>query len=391
MAKIYKPNFENQIDERWANHRNPRYTYVRLDDNGCGPFSIYNAVSVMSKLKYRPTDPVAEYDWMCNNGHVIPDGMYHGSVEPILRDRYGIKNVTRRQNDASGEVAKSALKKGDWVIALCDTDYHSNRWTRGGHFILVYGLHDNDLIYVSDSASNSNYRQVDGSWAELKACCRQYWIIHDVKSYGIISGSEVTTYFGETCQPKIDSSKLDPYIITLDRKSPKVDWAKLKKKQVTGAIIEAGYLFDANHGTVPAFRNPKAYDQASDAVNSDVPFGYLMYGRARSAAEAEQEMYQLSFLVRKYTPELGVWIDIGGLGSSITVNNNIMSVYQKELIRLGLKEKIGIRVSRQTLDKKITWKSFQADWYLWVVDPVNQLSDIPDLLDPDFFEIDGVK
>ena len=111
-----------------------------------------------------------------------------------------------------------------------------------------------------------------------------------------------------------------------------------------------------------------------------------MYGRAKTVKEAQDEMYQLSFLIRKYSPTLGVWVVMQIDGGSIQNNDNILNTYKSELIRLGLKNKIGIQCSESFLSK-ITWSVHQRDWLLWTIHHVSKLSELDKLLDPTFFDI----
>ena len=67
-------------------------------------------------------------------------------------------------------------------------------------------------------------------------------------------------------------------------------------------------------------------------------------------------------------------------------NDNILITYKSELIRLGLKNKIGIQCSESFLSK-ITWSVHQRDWLLWTIHHVSKLSELDKLLDPTFFDI----
>ena len=71
---------------------------------------------------------------------------------------------------------------------------------------------------------------------------------------------------------------------------------------------------------------------------------------------------------------------------SVTVNNSIIDAYYTELVRLGLKNKIGFYVTSQELEK-ITWKNYCDDWLLWLNRHVSSVSDINQLLTPQLFVI----
>jgi hypothetical protein len=186
----------------------------------------------------------------------------------------------------------------------------------------------------------------------------------------------------------IDYTKLKPYVITLTRDThSKVDYVAMKKSGVSGVVVEGGYLFELPHKRVTIFRNPLAYKQVDEALTNKLPIGWLMYGRAKTTKEAQDEIYQLSFLIRKYSPTLGVWIVMQINGGSIQNNDNILNTYKTELTRLGLKGKIGIQCKESFLSN-ITWSAHQKDWLLWTIKHVTKLSDLERLLDPAFFDIE---
>lgn len=185
----------------------------------------------------------------------------------------------------------------------------------------------------------------------------------------------------------VDHMKLNPYIISIPKSDLKVDYDALKKARVVGVTFEAGYTYTPISHKETTFKQPNLDRQVSAAMAADMPFGFTMIGRARTDDEAKKEMYDLSFIVKKYPPKLGVWIDIDFIQSA-TSNNRIMERYQRELIRLGLKQKMGAYVSEKQL-KTIDWKKFQDEWYLWIKKPVDDLSELSQLLTPEFFDMDG--
>ena len=181
---------------------------------------------------------------------------------------------------------------------------------------------------------------------------------------------------------QIDYDYLDPYIITIGRNTGKLDYKGLKEYGVVGELIEAGRLYDDVHQEV-YFRNPKLEQQCQEASDQDLPFGLYMDARARSVQEAEKELYQLSFCIREYPPALGMWFHLQ-LIMSVETNNKIIDRYYKEMVRLGLKDHIGFYVTRDEL-KQITWEDYYEDWYLWLVDYVQNIDELDQLMTPQFF------
>lgn len=188
---------------------------------------------------------------------------------------------------------------------------------------------------------------------------------------------------------KLNPSLFRPYILCIDRNcSTTYNYLDLKFNHgVLGVIIEAGYLYNSLGNKVDTFRNPKCYNQVEAVRSSNLPWGYSMLSTGKNATQARAEIEQLSYIVRKYPPYLGVWIEVNSK-KSVKVNDVVISTYEKELERLGLKNLIGLKVDSKSL-KKFTWTKFQKSWYLWNVSHVTNLDELNSLLTPEFFDMDG--
>lgn len=195
-------------------------------------------------------------------------------------------------------------------------------------------------------------------------------------SYSAITGGKLIT------RDTINYKYLKPYIITINRNTHNMDYTQLKNMGVVGVIIEAGSLYDAVHSQI-SYRNPRIDVQCKSAVSAKLPFGLYCGVRARSVEEAKRELYELSFCIRKYPPMLGVWLHLQ-LVKSTALNNQILNVYYNELVRLGLKDKVGLYVTPSEL-KQISWDKFQDQFYLWLVEHVSTMDSIDQLLTPEFF------
>lgn len=187
----------------------------------------------------------------------------------------------------------------------------------------------------------------------------------------------------------IDTSKLRPYIITIDRNTKsEIDYKKLQEKGVAGVIAEAGYLFTKpGHKVVSPFRSPVVYDQLQKAQDAGVPFGVYMNGRGHTVLEAKREIEELAFVVRKYAPLLGVWIKLDDPAKMREKNDMVVDTYRNQLERLGLKRKIGLKCTESEINS-IHWRSHAEDWLLWIEDPTD-LDVRQNLLNPDFFSMEG--
>lgn len=165
-----KPNFYKQYDYRWSG-----YTIrgASIGRNGCGPTSIANVVSALVNSRITPKDT---FRWMANNGYIDPvNGSYWNGITAALK-HFGITKFKVTSSSAS---AKKTLKNNHWLIGVVVR----SRWTSGGHYITLYDLTSSERVLVSDSASNSDYRQKQGTWREYRSAERMQWIDIDPKDY----------------------------------------------------------------------------------------------------------------------------------------------------------------------------------------------------------------
>lgn len=249
----------------------------------------------------------------------------------------------------------------------------------------IGGYSGNFTIYIDPDAEVSYTRGMSAD--ELNAKITEY----GKKSFGNVSSTLGTTAYASavsgnyTKKEDINWEYINYFIITIDRNSPTPDYKDLLKNKVSGVIIEAGYLFNSLHQRV-SYRNPKLQSQCLLASQFKISWGLYCDCKARSIDEAKEELYQLSFCIRKYPPVLGMWVHFS-LVKSTAINDGIVNTYRDELIRLGLKGKIGIIATNTELGK-ISWKDKHCkDWVLWIDDHVTNLSDVEQLLSPSFFSV----
>lgn len=207
---------------------------------------------------------------------------------------------------------------------------------------------------------------------------------------GLAIGNELTSYdyamMGtvEQSQALVDTSKIYPYIATIDRNTTKIDYTALKKLGVRGVVFEAGRLYDAIYQEM-RYMNMNLDKQIEDIQKANLPYGLYADVRARNEKEARRELYYLSLVVRSHPPQIGLWLQLNFIKEPAT-NNRIIDVYYETMLKLGLKDQCGFYVTKSQL-KKIDWKKYQDKWYLWLDDHVKTVGDIPSLLTPEFFVV----
>jgi len=319
-------------------------------------------------------------------------------IESEMKNKYGndiykfvmfsdfFKTKTGTASDVNKQAVKSVLVDGDRVLPLFVDRFH--------YIKSVKRVSNNDQEF---NATDKSFYMQDTTIIEVDSKNKfKFWCFPDDSDFAFGYTNEGlrlqwnmyldhgTTQFADGGLA-INWAALKPYILYVDRDTKtKIDYADLMTNHgVLGVMIEGGKGF-----TIGGFRNPKCYDQARAAMDAKCPFGYVLLATARTTKDANDEMENIRFLVSHYSPQLGVWVDLKLPGSK-TRNDAIMEVYQRELIKYGLKNKIGIKCSRSTLDKSISWMKFQEDWRLWLVDPVESVDEVKKLIDPSFFDTDN--
>lgn len=244
------------------------------------------------------------------------------------------------------------------------------------------GLSSNVQYIDTFSQILNSFVAPDGLHYDATTYKKIYNIITDTVSAG-------TADYTSGVALTVDHTKFSPYLITLSRSSATPPYAKLQNSRIVGAIVEAGQLFNDYGAVISQFESPALASQVAHLSKYKIPFGLYMYGKARTVVDAQEEIYNLSFSIRRYPPKLGVWIQLVFSNHTTTfIRTKILERYRDDLIRLGFKDKIGIICTRAQL-KTIEWTKLQGDFYLWLIDVVKDSSQFDQLFDPEFFDTDG--
>lgn len=174
----------------------------------------------------------------------IGSGTYWAGITAALK-HYGITDFKVSYNTKE---ALKELKLGNWMIAVVGP----SRWTRGGHYIVVYGLNGNRVL-VSDPASSSDYRQKQGTWSELVAAENCMWISIDPRNYKKGSkpkGSSKVVMYVSDAKANIRKGRGTKYGVaaTIKRGTKltltayKDGWYKISKGKYKGKFISASTL-----------------------------------------------------------------------------------------------------------------------------------------------------
>lgn len=187
-------------------------------------------------------------------------------------------------------------------------------------------------------------------------------------------------------KPKITVTDKNVYVATVNRSTEVSDFTKFKDNDVAGLLIEAGYLFTANHTRVDTFQSPKLDAQVLAASQATLPYGFFFIARATSVDEIKEEVYQISFVIRKYPPKLGLWLMLG-LHQTQATNDVLLDEYYNRLVELGLNRQLGLYVTTTQL-KTITWSKHQDEWWLWIRKHYKSDASFKKAIDPSIFDVE---
>ena len=249
------------------------------------------------------------------------------------------------------------------------------------------GLSSNVGYIDTYSALINNYNTIDGFHYSKELTAALYHLID-----GAVNSDDPSLYdnpavMGGTIV-QVDYTQLNPYVVTLDRNSPDTfQYDALKPEGVVGVIIEGGFLYDSIHTKVK-FRQPKFKQQLESVKRCNLDYGFFFTIRSRNLSEASSEMNEIRFLLRSNPCKLGVWLKLEFSTNQVDINNSIIDYFQKQLILLGFISKIGFYVERKDLNT-FTWSKYSSMWLLWVIDHVQDESDIKRVLDSSFFNVVG--
>lgn len=174
--KMVKPVDYKQYDSRWGNND---YSTVgektNITQSGCGPTC---AAMVIATIKDKYVTPATTAKWALLNGYKVRGGGTANAYFVRQFDAYGIKSEYisgygyHNTLDPIHKKAKEELKKGNWLIA----NPGQGLWTSGGHFILVYGIDDDENVYINDPAS-TNPQRLKNTFQKLAYDTKCYWAI----------------------------------------------------------------------------------------------------------------------------------------------------------------------------------------------------------------------
>lgn len=160
----------NQLDERYANEP---YGTDNIGGYACGPTSM---AIVISSLTSEIIDPVEMSKWAYDNGYwCSKSGSYH-SLIPSAAKAWGLP--VEGCTAAEPQRIVDALSEGKLVVALMTKGH----FTKSGHFIVLRGVQDGQILVADPASYNRSQKLWDLSIILNEASKRAaaggpFWII----------------------------------------------------------------------------------------------------------------------------------------------------------------------------------------------------------------------
>ena len=185
-----KPVSYLQTDSRWAKkpYRVPGENST-IGSAGCGPTCAAMVISTMTGKTVTPKDTCL---WSTKHGYkALNQGTYYSYFKPQMA-AYGIDcqqllsaRILNKPNHPIHDKVKDYLAMGYYVIALMGP----GTWTKGGHFVLVWGW--DTKVRICDPASTRSER-LNGDPEAFRREVRMYWLV-DAREFNK-EEDEVVTY-----------------------------------------------------------------------------------------------------------------------------------------------------------------------------------------------------
>ena len=190
-------------------------------------------------------------------------------------------------------------------------------------------------------------------------------------------------------QSAIAVGNIKPYLAIIDptAKPDDFDPDALQNAGCVGALMYAGSLYDQYHNETKPFKNKYLKAQMEKIIKARMHWALLMTSRARSLQEAKQEIYWFYFVVAKYGPKLGVWVEPELDRCSPDVAESIIELYYKYFVRWGLIDKCGLYCTR-TQAEHVNWPNFADRMSLWLNEPIGDTRAVEELLTPSLFKLE---
>lgn len=155
-------------------------------------------------------------------------------------------------------------------------------------------------------------------------------------------------------------------LITVYDPNERIEYSKLSDNDVVGIIYCIGQLYDISGMK----RQYPIYSGLASAIkradDNNIPYGLMWISRARTKQQCEEEIKAMYTTVRRYTPELGLWVNMNPSWNT-SANQAVLDTFLKSFKEFGYQSQIGIYSERSNF-RYIDIEANKDNWYFWMVD-----------------------
>lgn len=177
-----------------------------------------------------------------------------------------------------------------------------------------------------------------------------------------------------------------PFMVVPDDDALNVDYKGLKGIGVIGVMLHAGAYYDRSYNKYRRYPNQYLKSQIAEVKAADMHHALYATVRARNSAEAKLECYELYFVVSKYPPILGLWLNLDFRGLSRARAQEVVNVYYDRIVRWGLKGKCGFYCTK-SMANLINWPEYTDRFALWLISPTSDVDNLEQVLTPSLFKL----
>lgn len=188
-------------------------------------------------------------------------------------------------------------------------------------------------------------------------------------------------------QSSIAVGAIKPFMAIIEPEAEtNFDCIALRNMGCVGLMMFAGQLYDKDHHYTKPYKSKTLKAQMEKVIKARSHWALRTVTRARSLQEAKEEIYWFFFVVAKYPPKLGVWLE-----TDLTVDgelaSEIVELYYKYFVRWGLIDKSGLYCTAQQA-RLIQWSNFADRMTLWLNEPLGGVECLDELLTPSLFKFE---
>ena len=181
---MIKLTYYAQSDPKWRYHDySAKGEQKTISSSGCGPTSAAMVIATLRPDISPAVTPIETADWSVQHCYKYLDqGTAYGYFVPQLK-AYSISckmlNETNHyktvNSDLETKVKRLLSEPGHFVICCMGP----GNWTRGGHYVVAYGIDEGNNVHICDPASMGtgyeSYPRSCAPWTVFKQEVKYFW------------------------------------------------------------------------------------------------------------------------------------------------------------------------------------------------------------------------